>query len=184
MLCLMAVCILSLIPAAADEYEYYSFEGVGEYDAILFLDSGDAAVALAAIDSQYGVGTSNINIFGPVASKLPYGVHYVYWRDGQYQYKFAYSADLVYEGGEFAAPSATVITYTTSTGYQSQATYVVSTERNFSLDPANYLVWSDLGDYPTLFERGEADGTQLTNIMLASFGIFVLFERIVRSCKR
>lgn len=176
--------MLSLIPAAADELDYYSLEGVGEYDAILFLDAEDAAVALAAIDSQYGVGTSNINIFGPVASKLAYGTHYVYWREGQYQYKFAYSPDLVYEGGEFAAETATVITYTTSTGYQSQATYVVGTETNFSLDPGNYLVWSDLGDYPALYERGEADHAQLTNVMLASFGIFVLFERLVRWCRR
>ena len=29
------------------------------------------AVPLASIDSSYGVGTSNIAIFGPVAAKLP-----------------------------------------------------------------------------------------------------------------
>lgn len=179
--------MMCLMPAAADEidtYEYYSFDEVVGYDAVLYLNAEDAALALAAIDSQYGVGTSNINIFGPVASKLPYGTHYVYWRDGQYQYKFAYSPGLAYENGVFTASSATVITYTTNTGYQGQATYVVGTEGNFSLDSDNYLVWSDLGDYPTLYERGEVDYAELTCVMLASFGLFMLFDRLVACCRR
>ena len=131
-----------VVESLEDEAEntYYIFDSVV---------NGVEPLTAEDVNDTYGVGTSNISIFGPVASKLPYGTHYVYWRDSQYVYKLAYSDEMSFDGSEFVAETATVITYTTSTGYNSQATYVVGSDTDFSLDPADYLVWSDLGDYPT-----------------------------------
>lgn len=172
-----------MIPASADELPADE-EAAASGDVIYILASDTELILPAAeITDGYGVGTSNINIFGPIASKLPYGVHYVYWRESQYVYRLAYSDELIYENGEFSADEVTVISYTTSSGYQSQATFSTGTETDFSLDPESYLVWSDLGDYPTLYERGEVDYAQLTCIILASFGLFMLFERLVASCR-
>lgn len=176
----MLVCILALlvIPVSADELPVDD-PAVGDVIYILASDTD----LLASINNSYGVGTSNISIFGPIASKLPYGVHYVYWRESQYVYKLAYSADLIFEGGRFSADQVTVISYTSSSGYQSQATFTTNTESSFRLDPDDYLVWSDLGDYPTLYERGVVDYAQLSCVILASFGLFALWDRLVACCR-
>ncbi len=141
-------------------------------------------LSAANISTSYGVGTSNISIFGPIASKLPYGVSYVYWRDSQYEYCLAYSDSLVLNGTRFSADTATVVRYNTNSGYQTQATFTVSTDANFFLDARNYLVWSDLGDYPTLYERGTEEYAKTACVILASFGLYYLFERLWHSIRQ
>lgn len=138
-----------------------------------------SSVCAAQIDSDYGVGTSNINLFGPIASKLPYGTHYVYWREGQYVYSLAYSDTMELNGSRFSADQVTIVSYTTYAGYGgAQANLTSESERNFSLDAGNYLVWSDLGDYPTLYERGAVDYAKTTCIILCSFALYYLFHHL------
>lgn len=138
-----------------------------------------SSVCAAQIDADYGVGTSNINLFGPIASKLPYGTHYVYWREGQYVYCLAHSDTMELNGSRFTADQATIVRYTTYSGYGgAQANLTSSTERNFSLDAGNYLVWSDLGDYPTLYERGAVDYAQTACVILCSFALYYLFHHL------
>lgn len=168
-------------PPAAQE-EGGGEEDAGELDG--YLSDAGGILPLADIQDGYGVGTSNTAIFGGVVSKLPYGVHYVYYREGQYRYCLAYADSLELSGSEFTAPSATVVSYTTGSSYQGQATWNVSTESNFTLDAENYLVWSDLGDYPELTERREGDYAQLACVMLASFGLYYLFRSLWRSICR
>ena len=158
--------VLLVLPASADE------EGG---DAL----ADDPGVSvLAGIDSEYGVGTSNTAIFAGVVSKLDYGQHYVYWREGQYLYCLAYSTSLSLAGSRFTADSVQVVQYRSYSGYQSQATFSTYTDSNFSLDAGNYLVWSDLGDYPELYERGAQDYAQLACVILASFGLYYLFSQL------
>lgn len=149
-------------------------------------DGEPVTVVLSAanISPSYGVGTSNISIFGPIASKLDYGVHYVYWRESQYEYCFAYSDSLMLNGTRFSASSATVVSYNTSSSYQTQASFTVSTDTNFSLDAGDYLVWSDLGNYPVLYERGVEDYGKTACIILASFGLYYLFGRLWHSIRQ
>ena len=120
------------------------------------------AVPYADISPSYGVGTTYVDIFAGLAAKLDYGVHYVYYRESQYEYCFAYSAEMLLDGTVFTAPSVSLVTYDTRRGtYQDQPTYTVSTQSNFRLDTDNYLVWSDLGDYPELYDREVRDYAQL-----------------------
>ena len=133
----------------------------------------------ADIDPQYGVGTSNLTLFSGIAEKLPYGTHYVYWRESQYEYCLFYSESLQLSDGLFTAPEGgTEVTYTTAAGYQSQATYTTTQYDMWSLDPGYYLVYSDLGDYPTLYERGERDYAELACVILCSIVLYYLWHHL------
>lgn len=147
-------------------------EGVGmEY-------LSEATVMDASIAPDYGVGTSNTAIFAGLARKLPYGVNYVYWREGRYTYAFAYGRDLELIGTTFRADSVDIVTYDTNSGYDRQASYVHSSESNFSLSAYDYLVWSNLGHYPTL-EDGRDTVAQTTLFVVVGYGIFFLLSRII-----
>lgn len=147
-------------------------------------DDESVPVAMAAISDNYGVGTSNVSIFAGIVGKLPLDHHYVYYRDGQYDYVLVHSDSLEFDGGTFSADDATTVTYTTSNGYQSQATFTIGTETDFRLDPEDYLVWSDLGEYPDLIDRGEVQYEALGCFILCSFAVWIIFDRFVRACKR
>lgn len=138
----------------------------------------------AEISDEYGVGTSNTTIFAGVAEKLPFGTHYVYWRESQYVYALAYSETMSFDGASFSGDDVTVVRYDSGGGYQSPATFYSDEESHFELDPEGYLVYSDLGHYPDLIERGGVTYEALACFMLGSFAVWYLFERFVRACKR
>lgn len=177
----MVVALLSINAAASDVYTFDDVE-VGAVD--LYVESPDLeylsqAPALASsINPDFGVGTSNTAIFAGVARKLPFGVNYLYWRESRYEYCFAYSADLVLSGNTFRSDSIDIITYNTNSTYSEQATFTTSHVSNFSLSADSYLVWSNLGDYPSL-EDGRDIFAETTLFVLAGYGIFYLLSRIV-----
>ncbi len=152
----------------------------GELSEVLLAD----IEPLADISPGYGVGTTNLSIFQGVAKKLPYGVHYVYYRESQYEYCLAYSRDLSLAGSRFTAPTATVVTYYTYTGGNSQPSFSVAEQSGFSLSAGSYLVWSDLGDYPSLYERGPEDYAKLTCVMLAAMQLFYLWCSLYTSIRQ
>lgn len=149
---------------------------------------GDSQVVpYANIDPDYGVGTSYLDLFAGAVSKLSYGTHYVYYRENRYQYCLAYSSEMVLSGSVFTAPSATVVTYNTQSGssYYEQPTWSSTTESNYRLDAGDYVVYSDLGMYPILYDTGVRDYAKTACVMLASFGIFALLLRLRRAiCQR
>lgn len=155
-----------------------SRETIGEgSEGSVLLDEGgslelDAQVApLVAINSDYGVGTSNTAIFSGVVSGLPLGVNYVYWRDGRYEYCLAYGRDLALGGTTFSGSDISIVTYNTNTYDGQQATFTSRVESNFTLNANSWLVWSNLGDYPRLERRYERfEG--LTCLMLCIASVF------------
>ena len=166
----------------AYENDVYSFEEVvseSVYDESADLEYlSEASVMAASITPDYGVGTSNTAIFAGLARKLPYGVNYVYWREGKSTYVFAYGRDLELVGTTFRSTSVDTVTYNTNTGYDRQASYVHGSESNFSLSANDYLVWSNLGHYPTL-EDGRDTVAQTTLFVIVGSGIFYLLSRII-----
>lgn len=173
--------LLSTSAAAFDPYIFDETE-VGEVD---FYPEGtdleyipEVTALGSSIDPEFGVGTSNTAIFAGIARKLPFGVNYVYWRASRYVYVFAYGRDLELSGSTFRADSVDTVTYNTNSGYDRQATYVHGSERNFSLSADDYLVWSNLGHYPTL-EDGRDILAETTLFVLVGYGIFYLLSRIV-----
>lgn len=167
---------------AAYENDVYSFEEVVSEDVY---DEGfdleylpENAVMDAALNPEYGVGTSNTAIFSGLARKLPYGVNYVYWREDRYNYVFAYGRDLELVGTTFRAARVDTVTYNTNSGYDRQASYVHGSQSNFSLSAHDYLVWSNLGHYPTL-DDGRDTLAQTTLFVLVGSGLFYLLSRII-----
>lgn len=173
----MVPLINSSIARGAD-FKVWEGEGLSED-----LESGIELYSSHSVTSDYGVGTSNINIFGPLAGKLPIGTHYVYWRDGQYTYRLAYSPEMSVSGTRFSSPSVILATYQTNTGYGSQATWTVSQDTNFSLNAGNYLVWSDLGDYPQLVDRSVRDYVHAAVIGIVVLFVFGLLRGLSRSIR-
>ena len=168
----------------AEEYAPYDGPEVIEDVSIGDGDSGIMPLSSHSISGNYGVGNTNTAIMAGVTSKLPFGEHYVYWRSGQYSYMLAHSRELVYENGRFRSPSVQLVTYYTYSGGSSQPTWSQSTDSNFSLSPGNYLVWSDLGDYPQLETgKGVRDYAEATVFALAVFFVLGRFSAFWRSIR-
>lgn len=142
------------------------------------------ASPLASIHDPYGVGTSYVGIFAGIARKLPLNVNYVYWREGRYDYRFAYGRDLVLNGTVFSSSApVVVVSYATNDNYSEQPVFSIGSDGSFRLNASNYLVYSNLGNYPCL-EDGRDSNAQIVSLScVVSFGLlFVLriFDRICR----
>lgn len=80
---------------------------------------------------------------------------YVFYRSGQYEYELIIG-DLDYNGSRFINNDiVTYYSFTTGTGYNSNFTYGTDSISEFSLDvTGGQMVYSNLGNYPRLAERG------------------------------
>lgn len=133
--------------------------------------------------ADYNLGTSNVAIFSGLVSKVPFGQHYVYWRDGQYTYKFAYGK-LSFAGGRFVGGDndITVISYDTENGYNSYYTYSSVVDSAFVLSPGNRLVYSDLGNYPGLADKEVQKYVTMSAFVLCAAAFWCLGGSIRRAC--
>lgn len=143
-----------------------------------------SAAAVGGVSDEYGVGTSYNVYFAGLAGKLPAGTHYAYYRSGQYEYTFVYSEDLQVDGDTFTADSAVVAVLDTESGYQSPPTWSTYETTDIRFSANGNLIYSDLGDYPDLIERREVQYAELTVVILCSFAVWTLLDRMVRACKR
>ena len=139
--------------------------------------------ALSAVVSDYNLGTTNLTIFEGVVEKVPFGHHYVYWRDSEYRYCLAVGP-LTVSGTTFSsAEPVTVYTYERhySSG-DSYYTWSVSTDNVFSLSCGSRLVYSDIGDYPTIAGKEVSRYDAVTAYCAVGVVLFALFDRLRRSC--
>lgn len=125
---LVAVALVSVVPSSAMAYSVY--EG--------------------------NISSTYTNIFGDL-NISPFD-DYVFFRSGQYTYTLVVG-DISLEGTTFTATD-TIKNYTIDTtsnsGYGSSVyNYFVTDESGFSLDVGSNLIYSNLGSYPRLTERGE-----------------------------
>lgn len=138
--------------------------------------------ALSAAVSDYNLGTTNLTIFEGLVEKVPFGHHYVYWRDSEYRYCFAVGP-LTVSGSTFSSSEpVTVYTYerlNTSTSYYS---WSVRTDDVFSLSCGSRLVYSDIGNYPSIAGKEVSKYDAVTAYCAVSVVLFALFDRLRRSC--
>ena len=130
-------------------------------DTVVIISPDDLAAILQGADSisllaDYGTSDNSLpsgtflTYAQGLADRVPWGQHYVCWRDdGSYnstQY-FAYG-DLSEDGGQFTGSVQVCEYYYVS----SQSGYRLSwsSDNNFSLDGSNGFVYSDLGNFPSL----------------------------------
>ena len=139
--------------------------------------------ALSAAVSDYNLGTTNLAIFEGVVEKVPFGQHYVYWRDSEYRYCFAVGP-LTVSGTTFSSTEPVTV-YTYERRYSSGDSYYtwsVSTDNAFSLSCGNRLVYSDIGHYPTIAGKEVSKYDAVTAYCAVGVVLFALFDRLCRSC--
>ena len=164
----------------------YVFEEVEENVGSegLSLEYLPQATPLAAIHDSYGIGTSYVSIFSGIARKLPPNVNYVYWREGRYDYRFAYGRDIVLNGTVFSASApVVVVSYVTNDNYSEQPVFSFGSDSSFRLNASHYLVYSNLGNYPCLEDGRDSNAQIVALSCVVGFGLlFVLriFDRICR----
>lgn len=140
--------------------------------------------ALSAAVSDYNLGTSNLAIFEGLVEKVPFGHHYVYWRDSEYRYCFAVGP-LTVSGSTFSSSEpVTVYTYQRNSSSSSYYTWSVRTDDVFSLSCGSRLVYSDIGDYPTIAGKEVSKYDAVTAYCAVGVVLFALFDRLRRSCIR
>lgn len=115
-----------------------------------------SATANAASIYDGSISTSYVDYASHIPISL--GDEYVFFRDSQYGYTLI-AGDLVYSGGVFTLEGQGKqynFDAVTSGSYGSVTYYTFTTAdiTNFSLRTNNRLVYSSLGDFPTLHERG------------------------------
>lgn len=139
--------------------------------------------ALSAVVSDYNLGTTNLTIFEGVVEKVPFGHHYVYWRDSEYRYCLAVGP-LTVSGTTFSSVEpVTVYTYERIySGGDSRYIWSVSTDNVFSLSCGSRLVYSDIGDYPAIAGKEVSKYEAVTAYCAVGVVLFALFDRLRRSC--
>ena len=139
--------------------------------------------ALNAVVSDYNLGTTNLTIFEGVVEKVPFGHHYVYWRDSEYRYCMAVGP-LTVSGNTFSSSDpVTVYNYERIySGGDSHYEWSVSTDNVFSLSCGSRLVYSDIGDYPAITGKEMNKYDAVTAYCAVGVVLFALFDRLRRSC--
>lgn len=105
--------------------------------------------------SEGTLSSTYVTYFRDIISGVKPNDKYVAFRSGQYSYTLAVG-DLSLSGTSISS-TGTVKLYvyeSTSSGYSSNYTYNVSEVSDFKLNVGNYIIYSNLGDFPMLEERG------------------------------
>lgn len=138
--------------------------------AILLLLCANGTVAQAASYSVYDGNPNNtyIQYYRDILSGLPITDNYVVFRAGQYEYKMVVG-DIVQNNGLFTSETeCKVYTFSqTDSGYSGYYEYDISIIDSLVLDTGNKIVYSNLGEYPQLEERG-AKYEILTTILIVA----------------
>lgn len=139
--------------------------------------------ALSSAASDYNLGTTNLTIFQGVVEKVPFGHHYVYWRDSEYRYCLAVGP-LTVSGTMFSSvdPVTVYIYERHYTSGDSYYTWSVRTDDVFSLSCGSRLVYSDIGHYPAIAGKEVSRYDAVTAYCAVGVVLFALFDRLRRSC--
>lgn len=124
---------------------------------LLMLLNGFAVAASAESYTVYDGNPSStyITYFKDIIPNISLNDHYVAFRSGQYEYTMIVG-DLVYNNGSFTLnDSATVYSITSNNSYNGYYAYNVSSIDSLSLSVGDKIIYSDLGNFPQLEERGQ-----------------------------
>ena len=148
--------------------------------SLLVLIFGLAVTAQATSYTAYDgtMSSTYVTYFKDIISGMSFKDNYVAFRSSQYDYVMV-TGDIEYneskntftlngDGDEYI--------FTTSSGYNSDNSYSHNSITHFVLNAGNEMVYSDLGNFPQLMDRG-AKYEMLTTLLLS---IFLLGSVIMR----
>lgn len=133
------------------------------------------------------ISSSYLTYFRDILGKLDFDDDYVVFRSGQYEYILA-AGNFVYNNGIFSSDDdvSFYCLSSSNTAYSSYTLYSTYEESDFTLDPGDKVVYSNLGDYPQLEERSDIVENAifiLLFIMFIMFLIHPIFDFVLRKCK-
>lgn len=117
-------------------------------------------ISMATQTHAYSVYDGNpsstyLAYFSDMLSKFPISSDYVAFRSGQNEYILAVG-NFDFSGGVFSADSDTDICIISSTGnYNGYYRMDFEVDSNFVLSVGNHIIYSNLGNFPTLESRGD-----------------------------
>lgn len=121
------------------------------------------------------IGSTYRDYFAGVMADKP--DHYIAFRSGAYTYILAYG-DLALNGSTISG-SATVVTYTATSGYQGIPSVTSSRDDSFSVSVGSSIVYTDLiADRPILNEGGKSYDIEVLAIAVAVLFVFVIIHDI------
>ena len=153
---------------------------------LLVISGAICTTTQAATHEAYENGnlsTTYITYFKDILSGVNESKNYVAFRSGQNAYSMIVG-EIEFSNGSFLSEeTCKEYVFSTSGNYNSQYTYEVNEINNFSLDVTNEIIYSDLGEYPQLLERGSKYEFLSTVTLFVMFLYFVVL-RIFNSRKR
>ena len=152
--------------------------------AIALLTATCGAVLAETYSIYEGSPSSTyIQYFRDVMPKLNLGDNYVAFRSGQYEYTMV-TGDIAFDSGIFSSEdSCTVYTIENNNSYNGRYIYNVGEITSFNLVADDNILYSDLGYYPELEERG-AKYEVLTAILIIIICVSYVARFILNPCKR
>lgn len=148
--------------------------------AMLVVFGANCTVTQAATHNVYNEGNMNttyITYFKDILSGSGFSDNYVAFRSGQYEYTMIVGK-LEYNNGVISlSEKGKQYVFNQTGNYYATHNYEVSEISNFSINTGNYIIYSDVGNYPQLIERG-AKYEMLTTLLLSTMCISVVVNRI------
>lgn len=152
---------------------------------LLALSLMTAQASAYDVYTEGNISSSYTTIFKDVIGSVPVTDDYVFFRSGQYDYTLI-SGDLTYENGVFTSSvPCTVYTLSYSQSGYSTTTYdyQVFQTSSVSLAVGSNLVYSNLGNFPTLEERSDIYAF-CSLLVLCSIGLCVVLRSVFSFCSR
>lgn len=138
--------------------------------------------ALGATHDVYKEGnpsTTYIQYFRDIVAGIGFKDHYVAFRSGQYSYTMCVG-NLEYTNGIISlVGEGELYTFTQIGNYNSLYSLNYEEVSNFSVSVDNYIVYSDLGHFPQLVERG-AQYEMLSAVLIVIGLLGIVINRIFR----
>lgn len=122
----------------------------------------------AEVYKEGNISTTYVTYFEDILGKVSPLDDYVFFRSGQYDYTMVVG-DLLFSGSQFVAVGECVV-YTifqgSGSGYSNTYQFNTTVSNAFTLNADNALVYSNLGEFPDLIERGDYLETALLLLVL------------------
>lgn len=152
--------------------------------ALAVISAVPITASAAEVYTEGNISTTYVTYFQDILGKVSPLYDYVFFRAGANEYTMVVG-DLDCVNGYFISPgNCSIYTiYTTSVNYNSTYHFSKSTANSYTLNVNSSLVYSNLGDYPDLNERGDYLETALLLLVLVII-VMYLVSRIFSFCLR
>lgn len=147
---------------------------------VLICTFGATVQAQTYTPYEGNISTSNLTYFEDIISKVSILKDYVLIRNGQYEYSLIVG-DLEYSNNKFTANgSCDVYKLNTGSNYNSYYTYSKTTDSSAVINTNSILVYSNLGDFPELENRGDKFEI-LQTVIIGTLCVGIVIRSIFRS---